>query len=225
MDKLTAIKIKYDDGTYSDEIPVSVLSENVEWDNTHTLVDVLGSIDVDVTGTIQDQISQLFNEKVSTSALVNYVASQLNTDVVTWLQNNVNPVGSAVVVDKSLTIEGAAADAKETGNIIKQFDNIIEEKKSLNVLNFNDENFIIGKYINPSNGDIINNSAYNTSGFIPVEQNQAYTYTYGNPVGTGRNMRFVAAFDSNKNLISAAGTENVSKYTVPNQVAFIRISC
>ena len=121
MDKLTAIKIKYDDGTYSDEIPVSVLSENVEWDSTHTLVDVLGSIDVDVTGTIQDQISQLFNEKVSASALQSYVASQLNTDVVTWLQNNVNPVGSAVVVDKSLTIEGAAADAKVIGNRLNDF--------------------------------------------------------------------------------------------------------
>ena len=70
MDKLTAIKIKYDDGTYSDEIPVNVLSENVEWDNTHTLVDVLGSIDVDVTGTIQDQINQLFNEKVNSSEIV-----------------------------------------------------------------------------------------------------------------------------------------------------------
>lgn len=69
MDKLTAIKIKYEDGTYSDEIPVSVLSENVEWDNTHTLVDVLGNIDVDVTGTIQDQISQLFNEKVNSSEI------------------------------------------------------------------------------------------------------------------------------------------------------------
>ena len=62
MDKLTAIKIKYDDGTYSDEIPVSVLSENVEWDSTHTLVDVLGSIDVDVTGTVQAQIDKLSND-------------------------------------------------------------------------------------------------------------------------------------------------------------------
>ena len=70
MDKLTAIKIKYDDETYSDEIPVSVLAENVEWDSTHTLVDVLGSIDVGVTGTIQDQISQLFNEKVNSSEVV-----------------------------------------------------------------------------------------------------------------------------------------------------------
>ena len=59
MDKLTAIKIKYKDGTYSDEIPVGVLSENVEWDSTHTLVGVLGSVDVDAKGTIQDQIDKL----------------------------------------------------------------------------------------------------------------------------------------------------------------------
>ena len=124
MDKLTAIKIKYDDGTYSDEIPVSVLSENVEWDSTHTLVDVLGSIDVDVTGTIQDQISQLFNEKVSNAQLQTYVANQLNTDVTNWLNTNVNPVGSAVVVDSSLKIAGAAADAAITGKFITK---IIED--------------------------------------------------------------------------------------------------
>ena len=119
MDKLTAIKIKYDDGTYSDEIPISALSENVEWDSTHTLVDVLGSIDVDVTGTIQNQISQLSNEKVSATQLQNYVASQLSEDVSSWLNTNVNPVGSAVVVDSSLTISGAAADARTTGQIVQ----------------------------------------------------------------------------------------------------------
>ena len=117
MDKLTAIKIKYDDGTYSDEIPISVLSKNIEWDNTHTLVDVLGSINVDATGTIQDQINKLFNEKVSITQLNNYVASQLNTEVANWLNNNVDPVGSAVIVDSSLTIQGAAADAKVVGNL------------------------------------------------------------------------------------------------------------
>ena len=117
MDKLTAIKIKYKDGTYSDEIPVSVLSKNVEWDSTHTLVDVLGSIDVDVTGTIQDQISQLFNEKVSTSAMQDYVTNSIPVYITNWLSTNVNPVGSAVVVDSSLTISGAAADAKVVGDL------------------------------------------------------------------------------------------------------------
>jgi len=104
MDKLTAIKIKYDDGTYSDEIPISVLSKNVEWDNTHTLVDVLGSIDVGTTGTIQDQISKLFNEKVSNSDMQTYVTNSMPTYITNWLNTNVNPVGSAVVVDSSLTI-------------------------------------------------------------------------------------------------------------------------
>ena len=134
MDKLTAIKIKYDDGTYSDEIPISVLSENVEWDNTHTLVDVLGSINVGVTGTIQDQISKLFNEKVGMAQLQNYVASQLNEDVSTWLNNNVNPVGSAVIVDSSLTVSGAAADAKKTGGL-KENLNYIAKINGLNYKN------------------------------------------------------------------------------------------
>lgn len=117
MDKLTAIKIKYDNGTYSDEIPVGVLSENVEWDNTHTLVDVLGSIDVDSSGTIQDQISKLFNEKVNNSDMQTYVTNSMPTYITNWLNTNVNPVGSAVVVDSSLTIQGAAADAKVVGNL------------------------------------------------------------------------------------------------------------
>ena len=37
-----------------------------------------------------------------------------------WLQQNVTPTGAAVVVDKSLSIEGAAADAKLTGCIRKE---------------------------------------------------------------------------------------------------------
>ena len=144
MDKLTAIKIKYDDGTYSNEIPVGVLSENVEWDSTHTLVDVLGSIDVSATGTIQDQISQLFNEKVSNSDMQAYITNSVPTYITNWLNTNVNPVGSAVVVDSSLTVSGAAADAKVTGEklaILKgEFDEISEATNNL----FNPYSLTIG---------------------------------------------------------------------------------
>lgn len=38
--------------------------------------------------------------------------------VTTWLTEHVDPVGSAVVVDNTLTIQGAAADAKKTGDEI-----------------------------------------------------------------------------------------------------------
>ena len=116
MDKLTAIKIKYDDGTYSDQIPISTLAENVEWNNTYSLVDILGSIAFDTKGSVQDQLTQLFNQKIDSTDLSNYVNSTLKSEVTSWLNTNVTPVGSAVMVDSSLSIEGAAADAKKTGN-------------------------------------------------------------------------------------------------------------
>lgn len=49
------------------------------------------------------------------SATVN--AETIAAYVTSWLAANVNPTGSAVVVDSSLSVEGAAADAKATGNL------------------------------------------------------------------------------------------------------------
>ena len=43
------------------------------------------------------------------------INQQTTSTVTAWLVANVTPTGSAVVVDKSLSIGGAAADAKETG--------------------------------------------------------------------------------------------------------------
>ena len=59
MNKLTAIKIKYNDGRYSDEIPVGVLAENVKWNNNNNLTEVLGNVKIATAGTVQDQIDAL----------------------------------------------------------------------------------------------------------------------------------------------------------------------
>ena len=45
---------------------------------------------------------------------------QISSAVTDWLGDNVDPVGSAVVVDSSLSIEGAAADAKATGDALSR---------------------------------------------------------------------------------------------------------
>lgn len=99
MDKLTSIRIKYSDGTYLDEVPIGVLAQNVGYDSGHNLIQILGSVDVDSNGTIQQQINRLFNEKLNSSDLSSYVNSKITTDVSKWLADNVNPVGSAVMVD------------------------------------------------------------------------------------------------------------------------------
>lgn len=99
MDKLTSIRIKYSDGTYLDEVPIGVLAQNVRYDSGHNLIQVLGSVDVESNGTIQQQINKLFNEKLNSSDLSSYVNSKITTDVSKWLADNVNPIGSAVIVD------------------------------------------------------------------------------------------------------------------------------
>ena len=52
------------------------------------------------------------------SELENGAPSIIAPKVTEWLEDNVNPVGSAVTVDSSLTVAGSAADAKKTGDEI-----------------------------------------------------------------------------------------------------------
>lgn len=69
---------------------------------------------------VQEEINTKLNEMVSDGTMAELLApvvtAQVPGAVTTWLNANVNPVGSAVVVDKSLTVSGAAADAKVTGD-------------------------------------------------------------------------------------------------------------
>lgn len=58
------------------------------------------------------------------------INQQTTNAVTTWLVTNVTPTGSAVVVDKSLSIEGAAADAKTTGDAVGHIKEDIAESYS-----------------------------------------------------------------------------------------------
>lgn len=160
MDKLIAIRIKYDDQTYSEQIPVSVLAENVQWNQSITLKDILGNIDLNNKGNIQDQIDELKNSSQIKTIQQNLEnqrsraeAAQalkinkptidpngangqiLQTDgwggtiwvdkqtdeqianaVTDWLDNHVVSGSSTIVIDDTLNIQGAAADAKKIGD-------------------------------------------------------------------------------------------------------------
>ena len=80
MNKLVAIKIKYQDQTYSDEIPIGASVQNISWNDMYNLKTVLGDINIDEKGSLQYQI----NNKPD--------------------------------IDKTLTIENKAADAKVVGD-------------------------------------------------------------------------------------------------------------
>lgn len=78
-----------------------------------------------VEGQIGDVVANQINAVVANQIddvvedqLPAQVQTQVPSMVTSWLDDNVDPVGSAVVVDSSLSISGAAADAKTTGGAL-----------------------------------------------------------------------------------------------------------
>lgn len=76
---------------------------------------VAEQIDDVVAGQIYNTVAEQINAVVA-SLLPEAIGNTVPEAVSDWLSKNVEPVGSAVVVDNSLTIAGAAADAKVTGD-------------------------------------------------------------------------------------------------------------
>lgn len=78
---------------------------------------VAGQIGSTVAGQLPDVVSD---------QLPDAVAGETGSVTTAWLNEHVDPVGSAVIVDDTLTISGAAADSKTVGDIV----NIIKELNS-----------------------------------------------------------------------------------------------
>lgn len=111
MDKLYAIKIKKADGTYGSEIPISALAENITWDNSHTLMDILGYIDTSTS--VQAQINNLVGTK----------ANQNDLNILqTRVDNIITPTGeapsAAEVQDARIGADGITYDT--VGNAIRE---------------------------------------------------------------------------------------------------------
>ena len=133
-------------------------------------------------------------------------------EVSNWLNNNVNPVGSAVIVDKSFSIEGAASDSFVTGDILYDLNTFLdnENKKYINLINLYNENdldFMANHGFSGTTGNIVSNSGTNVTGFIPIKKNDTINafYKTGNILTkegiTVSSKQKIAFYDRNKNWI------------------------
>ena len=89
--------------------------------------------DVPASAAMSGSSLQFKNEDGSNLFSVNLPGAspeQVAEYVTDWLDDNVDPVGSAVVVDASLSIEGAAADAKATGDAIAGSSGLTDDIKA-----------------------------------------------------------------------------------------------
>lgn len=82
---------------------------------------------------------------------------------------------------------------------------------------------LIGYFIS-KNGTVAENSGYFVSDYIPIRKDETL-YAFRKSTLNRSNMRFVAAYDSNKNILEDKGSNSeLTSYTQSGDVAFIRIT-
>lgn len=93
-----------------------------------------------------------------------------------------------------------------------------------NLLNQNDSDFVTGGFLKTT-GEVSENVSYDTSGYISVTPGDKIIGSYVNSNGFGGpvTLRTVACYNANKEVMPSAGVYSVGIFTVPNDVAFLRI--
>ena len=79
--------------------------------------------DLDVQTEINNKLNEMYMDGSLKSIVAPYVINMVPADVSLWLSEHVNPVGSAVTLDDTLSIEGSAADAAAAGDAIRTVKN------------------------------------------------------------------------------------------------------
>lgn len=110
-----------------------------DWETQQQAFDDLKSFcenyfnDLDVSTEINNKIDAMVASGTFGDLLEPYVITNLPTAVSGWLTDHVDP-DTGYVIDDSLTVSGAAADAKVTGNNIFSLKDIIRDDNSYDVL-------------------------------------------------------------------------------------------
>ena len=104
---------------------------------------------------VQQEIDNKLDEMASSGSLSALLAPFIPNLVSSWLSANVNPVGSAVTVDSSLSIAGSAADSK-----------------------------VVGETFNNLNSPIINVYTHNGTQLLPNAETRRWFYPQSVPKNT-----------------------------------------
>lgn len=162
---------------------------NEYFDNLDVTSEVENILDRMATdGTLNDIIEPLVNEETA----------KISTYVTAWLTENVDPVGSAVVVDKTLTVEGAAADSLVTGQYVRTIKRVIA---NASIAGYDKTDSVISgvkteNYVMTNAGDETYLAGWSYSEF-EVAPNTTYKIS-----GTGSTaVRMFNVYDANDNII------------------------
>lgn len=115
---------------------------------------------------VQNEINSKLDQMALDGSLSALIDPQIPGAVSSWLRDNVDPVGSAVVVDSTLTISGAAADAKVTGD---NFNSLKADKGKFDITPLLTSNDVVEDYyVNGSNGALVSSTNYVCTDFVEI---------------------------------------------------------
>lgn len=107
---------------------------------------------------VQEEINNKLDSMSESGVLTQYMQPYISSSVTTWLDENITqPVG--VVIDSSLTVAGACADAKKTGDEIRAIKTNLSALNEITSDNTNIVNFSDGTVV--SNGVTFTKDALN----------------------------------------------------------------
>lgn len=173
-------------------------------------------------GVVEDQISGVVAEQIDSAVegqiddvvgeqLPPLVDANIGEEVSDWLEENVTPVGSAVLVDSTLSIGRAAADAKVTGEKIYEIEDVVNDI-DVSVNGGYRNNFTENKII-MSDGSVVDDetNTFSVSDKIPYTWMGAARFYTG--LSSDHDCR-IAFYDANDALLNA--------FTAPNTDAEYR---
>ena len=117
---------------------------------------------------------------------------------------------------------------KAYGGLKGDLDELTYTEKSMNLINLNDEEFKLGKYLY-NTGMWGSNSSYYVTGYIEVETNTKYKISKNKPNydSAGVSCRFLTAYDENKTLLPNDGSANefaIAGFTTSANTKYVRIT-
>lgn len=134
--------------------------------------------DLDVQQEINNKLDAMVADGTLSALIAPLVGDDIQDSVTEWLNENVDPVGSAVVVDTTLSIAGAAADAEVTGKEIKNVSDAADSIKT---------GLIIFTEADWEQGTISTSSGGNTTSTYRIRLKNRYkaekNFSISNPTG------------------------------------------
>lgn len=162
---------------------------------------------------VQEEIDNKLDSMVEDGTLDAMIQPLVGDAVSDWLEDNVTPTGSAVLVDSTLTISGAAADAKKTGDEISD----LKSELSKFAVSKNIVEFTLNATIANIEGSLTLYPNENNRVFVfPIVSGETYTVYKGYSMGGAR-----IAYATEKPSINSVVTGYADFSTNQNYKEFI----